>query len=157
MRQDGSPLPEVGWRERLALNVMPPLQAVASGEITAARTVINLGSPRFKGAIKNVWLSVGQCGRDDSGNPLSLAVDVRLDGTTVLATQPTIAGVTGEAAVQKTTIDVADTGITAAVLDYTHYTFNAGATLECEFILTRTASPASEMENPCVVVELQPL
>ena len=96
MRKDGSPLPEVGWGQRLALNVMPPIQGTVSGEITAT-SVINLGTPRFSGAIKNVWLSVGQCGRDDSGNTLSLSADVRINGTTVLATQPVIAAVTGEA------------------------------------------------------------
>jgi len=155
MRSKGHPLPEVGWKERLALNVMPPIQATVSGEITAT-TVINLGTPRFKGAIKNVWLSVGQCGRDDTGNTLSLAADVRINGTTCLATQPSIAAVTGEAAIQKTTAIAGDTGVTEAILDYTNYTFNAGATIEATFVLVRTASPGSEMANPCVVVELEP-
>jgi hypothetical protein len=155
MRKGGSPLPEVGWAERLALNVMPPIQATVSGEITST-TVLNLGATRFKGAIKNVWLSVGQCGRDDSGNSLSLAADVRINGTTALATPPAIAAVTGEAAVQKTTAITSDTGITAAVLDYTNYTFDAGDTIEATLVLTRTASPDSEMANPCVVVELEP-
>lgn len=155
MRSQGHPLPETGWRERLALNVMPPIQGTVSGEITAGH-VVNLGSTRFKGAIKNVWMSVGQCGRDDTGNTLSLAADVRINGLTALATQPTIAAVTGEAAVQKTTAKVGDTGITAGVLDYTNYTFEAGDTIEATFVLTRTASPVNEMANPCVVVELEP-
>jgi hypothetical protein len=133
---------------------MPPVQAAVSGEITST-TVVNVGAARFKGAVKNVWLSVGSSGKDDS-NTLSLAADVRINGTTCLATQPAIAHVSGEAATQKSTKSTSDTGVTVAVLDYTNYTFNPGATIEATFILTRTASPTTEMANPCIVVELEP-
>ena len=154
MRDKGHPLPEVGWAKRLALNVMPPLQACVSGEI-AATAVIPIGVSRFRGAVKNVWISVGGGGKDDS-NPLSVAADVRLNGTTILSTQPAIAHVSGEASIQKTTGVLGDAGITQAVLDYSNYVFEIGDVFECTFVLTRTASPSVEMANPCVIVELEP-
>jgi len=155
MRSKGHPLPETGWTERLALNVMPPLMASISGEITAT-SVVNLGMTRFKGAVKNVHLAVGNAGVDVSGNTLSLAADVRINGTTCISTSPAIAHVTGETAMQKSTKSSSDTGITQAVLDYTNYTFDAGDLIEATLVLTRTASPTTEMANPCIIVELEP-
>lgn len=154
MRKDGSPLPEVGWGQRIALNVMPPLQGSISGEITATK-VMPLGVSRFKGAVKDVWISVADSGKDDTST-LSIAADVRINGATCLATRPAIAHVSGESGGQKTTGKAGDTGITQAVLDYTNYTFEIGDVFECTFIMTRTASPTTEMDNPCVVVELEP-
>ena len=155
MRKDGHPLPEVAWPQRLALNVMPPLVASISGELTAT-SVVNLGMTRFKGAIKEIHLSVGNAGEDISGNALSLAADVRINGTTCVSTAPVIAHVTGEASMQKSTKSTSDTGITQAVLDYTNYTFDAGDVIEATFVVTRTASPTVEMANPCIIVELEP-
>jgi hypothetical protein len=154
MIKDGHPLPETGWRERLALNVMPPLQGCVSGELTA-NSVLPLGLARFKGAVKDVFISVAASGKDDS-NTLSVAGEVRINGTTCLSTQPAIAHVSGEASQQKTTGTTGDTGITAAVLDYTNYTFDIGDYFEAEFKLTRTASPTTEIANPCIIVELEP-
>ena len=155
MRPKGHPLPETGWKERLALNVMPPLQGTVSGEITSTTVIDPLGVARFKGAVKSVWVSVANSGKDDS-NALAIAADVRINGETCLATMPAISHVSGEAAQQKTTGKTGDTGITAAVLDYTNYTFEIGDVFECTFIMTRTASPTTEMSNPCVIVELEP-
>lgn len=155
MRKSGPPLPETGWSERLAHNVLPPLMATISGELTAT-TVVNLGMARFKGAIKDVHLTLGSSGSDIAGNDLSCAVDVRINGTTAISTQPVVAHVTGETAVQKSTKSSSDTGITQAVLDYTNYTFDAGDLIEATLVVTRTASPTVEMANPCVIVELEP-
>ena len=154
MRKDGHPLPEVAWPQRLALNVLPPLMASISGELTAT-TVVNLGMARFKGAVKEIHLSVGASGSDIGGDPLSISADVRINGTTCVSTAPVVAHVTGETSVQKSTKSSSDTGITQCVLDYTNYTFNAGDLIEATFVVTRT-TPEVEIANPCIIVELEP-
>ena len=155
MRKDGHPLPEVAWDKRVSLHVLPPLQASFSGELVAIAHA-TLGAPRFAGAIKEVWISVAQSGKDDT-NELNVSGDVLINSVSCLTTKASIAHVSGEASQQKTTkAGSSDSGIQAAVLDYTNYTFEPGDVFEVKWYITRTASPTTEIQNPVVVVELEP-
>jgi hypothetical protein len=67
-----------------------------------------------------------------------------------------ISHVSGEASQQKTTKVTGDTGITQGVVDPTANTFTAGDIFTYELYLQRTATPTTEIANPCIVVELEP-
>ena len=149
-----TPLPSVGFNEAVAGNVLAPLQAVVSGEITANVGGDTLGAARGAGKVKDVWIAVMASGKDDS-NTLSLTGNVKINGTTCLTTQPILAHVSGEASQQKSTNNSNDTGITAAVVDYSNNTFTAGDVFTYDLTLTRTASPTTEMQAAVLVVELE--
>jgi len=148
--------PEVGWRERLALNVMPPMQVSWSGELVADVCGVPAGTARFKGRVKRVWVSCAQSGKDDS-NELNFSGDVMINDTSCLTTMAGIAHISGEDSQQKTTGKTGDTGIVEAVLDYSNNSFEIGDVLEVDLHVTRTASPTQEIQCPVVVVELEPV
>jgi len=155
MRNGIGPFAEPAWRKRLAHNILAPVFFSKSGEITANTRGNPVCSPRFAGEVTDVWLSVKGSGKDDT-NPLSLAGQVYINGTAVCSTPPAIAHVSGEAAQQKTTVVTGDTGITQAVINKTNAVFSPGDIIQVDLNMTRTSSPTTEMNNPCIVVELEP-
>lgn len=130
--------------------------ACVSGEFTANQMGTPIGAVKKAGQIANVFLSCIASGKDDS-NTLSFTCDVFINGVSCLTTPPVIAHVSGEASTSKTTKLAVDTGITAAVMDTTANSLNPGDVVTYDLVLTRTASPTTEMNTPCVVVELEPV
>lgn len=148
------PYPFPDFPERVAEVSMSPVNFHHSGNLTT-HPEKSFPAP-YDGRITDVWMSCGASGKDDS-NDLSFTMDVRINGTTALTTQPIIAHVSGEASQHKTTLaEAADTGITAAVVDATANSFNAGDIITLKFTLTRTSSPTTEICNPVGVVEMVP-
>ena len=148
-----SPTPK--FNQYLAANVLSPMSAVLSGEITTNIARAPLGAVRTGCTISDVWMSINSSGKDDT-NALSLTGNVYINGTTCLTTAPIIAHVSGEAATNKTTKNANDTGVTQSVIDTTANTCAPGDTLTYSFTRTRTASPTTEMNNAVLVVEFLP-
>lgn len=140
--------------QMIAMSIEMPMVANLSGEITADSTGVPVGAPRFAGRVYDAYLSVEASGKDDS-NDLSLAADVKINGTTCLTTQPTIAHVSGESSQQKTTRITGDTGITQAAVSSSN-SYNPGDNISVDWDLTRTASPTTEMANASLVIMLKP-
>ena len=130
--------------------------ACVSGEFTADTLGAPIGTPKKAGKIANVYLSCLQSGKDDAED-LSFTCDVYINGTTCLTTAPIIAHVSGEASQQKTTLITGDTGVTQAAMDEDANSFNPGDVITYDLVITRTASPTTEINTPCVVVELEPV
>jgi len=129
--------------------------ALISGELTASQKGVPLGVANVAGKSSNVWLSVGASGKDDT-NDLSVTVDVKINGTSCLTTAPIIAHVSGEASTNKTTKDDADTGVTQCVMDPDANDVSYGDVLTYDMLLTRTASPTTEMCTFAIAVEFEP-
>jgi len=148
--------PQVNFKRVMADESVFRMQGNISGEITEGTTGRLLGAVDFDGAISDIWLSVGASGKD-AAEDLSIEADVFINGTTCLTTKPKIEHITGEDSQQKTTLAAAvDTGITEAGLLATAISFSAGDVLTYDFYITRTASPTTEIEAPCLVVDLVP-
>lgn len=155
-RRYSGPLPNPRFAQQVSDIALPPLVDCLSGEVTASVGGRPLGLARFDGSIVAVNLSCKVSGKDDS-NDLYFEADVRINDTTVFTTKPQIAHVSGEAAQQKTTYEeAADTGITSAVINASAAEFSAGDVIEWDFLITRTASPTTEIADPCIMVELRP-
>jgi hypothetical protein len=154
MRELG-PYSDPSFRKQAEFVLSQSMSYCVSGEFTANDMGFPLGVPKRAGKIANVFLSCEQSGKDDS-NALSFTCDVRINATSCLTTPPVIAHVSGEASQQKTTKVTGDTGITQAVMDTSNWTFNEGDVITANLVLTRTASPTTEMKTACIVVELEP-
>jgi len=135
---------------------MQPNMDCVSGEVTASKNSLSLGLARYGGKILGVGLSVLASGKDDT-NSLYVEADVRINGVSCLTTKPKIAHVSGEASMQKTTLETGDTGITQAVVNQSANTFAVGDLISWNMELTRTASPTTEISNPSIIVEVEPL
>ena len=155
-QRDKTPFPFVGLEALIDARTQPPLQYAGSGESIVTAIVNPLGAVRRSGRIREVFMSVGASGKDDS-NPLQISGDVMVNGVTCLTTQPSIAHISGEASQQKTTKMTGDTGIAQAVIDTTANTVTAGDVLTSTFTVVRTASPTTEISNPVIVVEFEPV
>lgn len=155
MAEKKLPLPGTAFAEQVNEKAISPMMGMVSGEFKSSVHVAALGSPTIPGRVKDVWLSVGGSGKDDS-NPLQVSGEVRINGTSVLSTVPSINHISGEADQQKTTQTTGDTGITQAVIDQDNNSFSPGDVLDYDLILDRTASPTTEITNPIIVVELEP-
>ena len=156
MRPNVGPFTQPGWRKRLAVNTLPPFQSTYSGEIVVDVNDFALGAARYAGEVTGIWMSVQASGKDDT-NDLYVEGEVYINGTTCLTTKPKIAHVSGETSQAKTTIGGSDAGTVEAVIDTTANTFAPGDVLSADFLLERTASPTTEMKNPVIVVELEPI
>jgi hypothetical protein len=148
-----SPTPK--FNQYLAANVLPPMSAVLSGEITANIARAPLGAVRTGCTISDVWLSINASGKDNT-NALSLTGNVYINGVSCLTTAPIISHVSGEASTNKTTKITGDTGITKSVVNASANTCMPGDMLTYSFTRTRTASPTTEMSNAVIVVEFLP-
>jgi len=155
MDQKVGPYSSPGAVKHWAAMLTAPMMALISGEITATVCNAALGAVNVSGSIKAVWLSVEESGKDDT-NTLSFTVDVKINGTTCLTTQPIIAHVSGEASTNKTTKTSLDTGVTQSVMDASANDVTLGDMLTYEMTLTRTASPTTEMRNIAIAVEIEP-
>ena len=156
MREGTGPFPVPHWRKRLATNVLPPLMGSYSGELTTSVRDVHLGATRFAGEITGVWMSVSGSGKDDS-NELNITGEVFINETTALSTTCKIAHVSGEAAQHKTTKITGDTGIVQSVINASQNSFSPGDIIKGTFTVERTSSPTTEIRNPCIVVELEPV
>lgn len=150
------PFPNPAFDKQVAAVGMQPNMDNISGEIDASVGGRALGIARYAGKIMNVGLSVLASGKDDT-NALSVEADVMINGVSCLTTKPKIAHVSGEASMQKTTLETGDTGITQAVINVAASEFAVGDVITWNMLLTRTASPTTEMSNPTVIVEVEPL
>jgi len=162
---DHVPSPSVTFAAMVGEKGRQVLQEVFSGEIKASTGVRPLGAAYQEGVIKEVFLSVGASGKDDT-NPLSLTATVYKNGSAVCTTDPIIAHVSGEASTNKNTKEVVDatgaahdTGITQAVVTTVVATkvCAIGDLFSYKLTLTRTATPTTEMSNVAVVVVLDPV
>jgi len=131
------------------------MMALVSGEITTDVRGCPLGAANVAGKISNVWLSVEASGKDDAAT-LSLTADVKINGTSCLDTAPIIAHVSGEASTNKTTKDDAGTGVTQCAMDDDNNDVSYGDVLTYDMVLTRTASPTTEMRTFAIAVEFEP-
>lgn len=137
--------------------IQPPLQYAYSGEITVTTGQNPIGVVRKAGRVVDVSLSAGLSGKGDDSDPLQISGDVFINGVTCLTTKPSISYVSGEASQQKTTKVTGDTGVTQAVVNTSANTVAPGDVLTCTFTVERTASPTSEISNPVIVVEFEPV
>ena len=155
MKQRMGPYPSPGARKQWAANDPSPMIALVSGELTANVTNAPIGAVNIAGKVSNVWLSVEESGKDDAAD-LSLTVDVKINGTSCIDTAPIIAHVSGEASTNKTTKDDADTGVTQCTMDGDNNSVSYGDILTYDMVLTRTASPTTEMRTFAIAVEFEP-
>jgi len=139
----------------ISANILPPLTATVSGEVTASIAGSPLGAARFAGRVQKCWFTVGASGKDDT-NPLQIRGELYINGVTCLSTRPLISHVSGEASQHKTTRLTGDTGVTQAVIDGDANTFSAGDIFTYDFDLVRTASPTTEISNIVLCAELEP-
>ena len=154
MKRDRGPFPSPSHKKQVA-NAVVPMMYSYSGELTDHVRNQPMGAAVTSGKVSGVWMSVGASGKDDS-NTLQVVGDVFINGTSCLTTNPVIAHVSGEVSQQKTTVKTGDTGITKRVLDPDNNSFSPGDVITCEFELTRTATPTTEILNPSIVVEFEP-
>ena len=155
MERKQGPFPSPAFLKQVAANAIVPLMYSYSGELTGTRSNQPLGVAVTSGKISGVWMTIEASGKDDT-NTLSLSGDISINGTSCLTTNPVIAHVSGEASQHKTTVVTGDTGITQTVLDADNIAVVQGDIITCDLTLTRTASPTTEMKNPCIVVEFEP-
>jgi hypothetical protein len=155
-RMDSGPLPTQRFAQQVADIALPPLQGCLEGSQTSSSTDQPLGITRFDGSVVGVFATIGGTGKDDD-NALSGEFDVMVNGATVLSAEATIAHVSGEGSLHKTSFpEAADVGVTEAVIDPDSAEFVAGDIITWNFNLKRTASPTTEITNPCIIVELRP-
>lgn len=154
MARRKAPYPGTYFGPQVNEVVEPSLMALFSGELTVDQTDFPIGVAKGAGEVVDAWLSALASGKDDS-NPLSVALDVKINGSTILTTSPAIAHVSGEASMQKTTKEAGDTGITQAVIDPDLNDYAAGDVITGSLTITRT-SPTTEMNTIAAVVELEP-
>ena len=126
-----------------------------SGEVKVSGYEFVLGTPRKPGNISNAFFSVLESGKDDT-NALDIEVDIKINGTSCLTTKPKIAHTSGEDSEQRTTITDEDDGVTIAVIDGDANAYEPGDIITGKWTLTRTATPTTEIQHVCVVVELMP-
>jgi hypothetical protein len=150
------PFPDPAFGKQVAAVAMQLAEGSISGEVTANQTCMTLGIARYAGKVLNAALSVLGSGKDDT-NDLYVEADVLINGVSCLTTKPKIAHVSGEAAAQKTTLETGDTGITQCVINAAASEFAVGDVITWNFEITRTASPTTEMFNPALVVEVEPI
>ncbi len=127
-----------------------------SGEVDTSVGGRSLGIARYAGKVLGVHLSM-MSGKDDAADDLYVEADVMINGVTCLTTKPQIAYVSGEAAVQKSTLVTTGTGLTQAVVNVAASEFAVGDVITWNMLLTRTASPTVEVSNPSIIVEVEPL
>ena len=139
---------------QIAADLPSPLFLTFSGEITATSPGHPLGACGISAKVRNVWLSVLGKGKINV-NPLSIAADVLINGTSCLTTQPIIAASSATSTNGNTL--TSGTGITQAVVDGSANTITPGDFLSCDLTLVRTASPTTEINNVTVVVEIEPV
>lgn len=150
-----APFSDPSFAKQCELALSQSVGLLVSGEFTADKLNAPITVPKKAGKIGNVFLSCEQSGKDDA-ETLSFTCDVRINGTSCLTTPPVIAHVSGEVSQQKTTKVTGDTGITQAVMDSDNWTYNEGDVITGDLVITRTASPTTEIRTPCVIVELEP-
>jgi len=155
MERKQGPFPSPAFLKQIAANAIVPLMYSYSGEVTGYVDNQPMGAALTSGKVASVWMSVEASGKDDS-NALQISGEVSINGTSCLTTQASICHVSGEASQHKTTVITGDTGIAQAVVDPDNNTFTRGDLFTCDFTLVRTASPTTEIKNPCIVVEFEP-
>lgn len=155
MSKNYAPYPSQSFSKQTSEAVLPPISATVSGELSVGRKNVPVEPPRCAGKVKDVWLTVGASGKDDT-NQLRFSGEVLINGVSCLSTVPSIGHVSGETSQQKTTKITGDTNITQAVIDTDNNSFNPGDSITVEFNINRTATPTTEINNPCIVVELDP-
>jgi hypothetical protein len=154
-RKYRGPYANPGFAQQVNEVVEPRIGAVFSGEFTSTVRGYPLGAAKYAGRVEDAWFSVGASGKDDA-ETLSMTVDVKINGTSCLSTKPIIAHVSGEVSGQKTTKETGDTGVTQAIINADACTYSPGDLFTADVVLTRTASPTTEVANIAVVVELEP-
>lgn len=124
------------------------VRASQAGDITASVTATAVGIARGAGTISRGGFRLGNTGAD-STNPLSLELDVLINGTSIYTTKPALAKTASDGA---STLS-AGTGVTVGVIDETKNILAAGDVITYTLTLTRTASPSDEMADALVVID----
>ena len=147
------PRPNMAFAEQVQA-AREALVGCISGEFVATRRDVPLEPAPFDGYITGVWIAAKSGGRDDT-NPLKVQADVKINGVSCLSTQPYILCVAGATADNKTSIDAVSGSIVSAVVNQSACAISKGDIITWDAILTRTSTPISEINTPCVVVELE--
>lgn len=140
-----TPDPTVGFREKvewLDLKIHT-FSIEKSGSMTSGSTGDLFGASVFAGQVVDAVLAANECGRDDTDN-LALSVDLKVNGTSVLKSNPTITGVSGEASTRQ----VANSPTIASG------EVSRGDIFTADFNLTR-ATPDTEMSDVVFVVSVK--
>ena len=145
----------IGARQDISADVMPPMVAVFSGEVTASKIGQPLGAARFAGQVEDVWLSCEYSGKATTTAALNFSGEVYINGVSCLTTKPIIAYVSGEATQHKTTKITGDTGIIQSVINGDANTFSPGDILTCDISIQRSNAD-SEITNIVLEVEFSP-
>lgn len=120
-----------------------------SGDLTASVDATLSHIARTAGTIADAGLRLGNTGAD-AANPLSLELDVLINGTSIFTTKPAITKAAADAA----STWAAATGVTPGVIDATKNILAAGDLVTYSLTLTRTASPTDEMADAFVQYEI---
>jgi len=151
--------PGIGARHWVSQKVLAPMEANISGEVAASRAGIPIGVVKDDAYVTQVIFSVSSAGVGTEGSAFpSGEVDVKVNNTTsIFSTKPRIGAVSGESAQQKTTLSSAgDTGIIQPAYHATSGELSAGDVLTWDFDYNGDATPDTKMQNPTIMVELEP-
>jgi len=157
MRRQHGPYPNPGFGKQVGGAFIPPMIDIISGELTTASLGGRpLGIPLLSGIVRDVVLSVGNCGDPEHGKTVKLEADVFINGTSCLSTKPSIQmTASGETGQQMTTITSGETGVISAIINTSARSFSAGDVFTWKADVTRT-SPDTEMKNAVICVEVEP-
>jgi hypothetical protein len=133
----------------------PSMVGFYSGQITTSKLGVLMGAAKGAGKVVDAWVSIKGSGKDDS-NSLNISGQVYINGASCLSALPSIRHVSGEAATNKTTKATDDTGVAQAIVNTAANSYSVGDVFTCDFIIARTASPTTEMQNAVIVVDLEP-
>lgn len=132
------------------------LNGGVAGDMTADTSFVFIAP--FDGRFTNInqaFMNVGNCGTDGS-NPLNVALEVAIDGTSIFATQPSVDKTADDGS---NTLTAVSSKVVAGALSSTasELEFTKGQEIKVTLDITRTASPADEMADIAFCVILQEL
>lgn len=114
-----------------------------SGNLTGSVSGALIGTSAISGEVSDLVLSVGDQGRDDT-DALSLEADLKLNGSSIMSTNPTVEGASGEAGTATVGSDPA----------FSSHSVNRGDRFTLDLNLTRT-TPDTEMSDINVAVVIK--
>jgi hypothetical protein len=151
--RDHLPKPSFDFPSQVSKSLFIPLQGIISGEFSVSSPGRTLGCVNMPGKVKDVFFSLGAGGKQDAAT-LSVAVDVKINGTSCLTTQPKFTHTSGESSTNKTTATEAD-DIVQAVIDPEACDVEIGDVLTYDVTVVK-GSPSVNPRALAVVVSFEP-
>lgn len=152
MKKRQPPYPGMVSLKHVVTNTPTAVSAAYSGAITTNIPNIQVGAASVDGEISDVWFALGDCGVDAS-HALYIEADVYINGTTCLSTRPRSYA---RAAGARVNTIASGQYIRIASISTSANKVVRGDQITCDVVLTRTASPTTEIQNFVVCVDIQP-